>query len=70
MAKVHGDMFWYGHQALAWTLEGTERRMLDGSMRPCEDWQVPQDRWYQDLVRRAMDSEGWNAKTLDDYPRR
>jgi len=69
MARVHGGMFWYGHQALAWALEGGERRMLDGSARPCDDWKIPKDRWYQDLMHRAMDTEGWNAKTLENYPR-
>jgi hypothetical protein len=64
MANQKGGDTWCGHQALAWCREGGDRRMLDGTIRPCDDWEIPNDRWYQDLMRRAMDTEGWNAKTL------
>lgn len=65
MADPAGDdMSWCGHQALVWCREGSERRMLYGVARPRDDWEIPKDRWYQDLMRRAMDTEGWNAKTL------
>jgi hypothetical protein len=67
MAEASGGMLWYGHQALAWCREGGERRMLEGATRPRDDWEIPKDPWYQDLMRRAMDTEGWNAKTLDGW---
>jgi hypothetical protein len=67
MADESGGMTWCGHQALAWCREGGERRMLDGNTQPCDDWEIPKDPWYQDLVRRAMDTDGWHAKTLSGW---
>jgi hypothetical protein len=64
MSESKGGMYWAGHQALAWCRAGGERRMLDGLIRPCDDWEVPQNAWYQDLVRRAMATEAWYARTL------
>ena len=64
MADEKGGLTWCGHQALAWCRQGGDRRMLNGTTQPCDDWEIPKDCWYQDLMRRAMDTEGWNAKTL------
>ena len=67
MAEASGHLYWCGHQALAWCREGGERRMLHGAARPRDDWEIPKDPWYQDLMRRAMDTEGWTAKTLPGW---
>jgi hypothetical protein len=68
MADVKYGDTWCGHQALSWAREGGNRRMLEGSARPCDDWDIPRDKWYRDLVERAMQTDGWNAKTLGGTP--
>ena len=57
MAEAKGGVMWAGHHALQWCREG-ERRMVNGSLVPCDDWALPDDDWYQDLYRRVVDRYG------------
>jgi hypothetical protein len=58
-AKRQGRLAtWAGHHALAWCAAGGPRRMLDGALRPCDDWAPPQDAWYQRLRRQAEERYG------------
>ena len=59
MAEAKGGVMWAGHHALQWCREG-ERRMLGGSLIPCDDWALPDNDWYQDLYRRVVDKYGPN----------
>lgn len=65
MSESKGGNIWCGHHALAWCQAGGSRRMLTGCFRPCDDWEVPTNAWYQNLMRRATETEGWNARTLE-----
>lgn len=53
MAESEGDV-WIGHHALEWSRAGGPRRMLDGSFRPCDDWEPPQDDWYRSLREEVL----------------
>lgn len=55
---------WLGHCALEWC-NADPSRMLAGAYRACDDWQVPQTRWYQAL--RAQVDERFGL-TFDDRP--
>jgi hypothetical protein len=48
---------WLGHHALEWC-QSQPRRMLGGSWRACDDWEVPQNDWYQSLRRRVEEKYG------------
>ncbi|MGH6932284.1 MAG: hypothetical protein ACREEE_07600 [Dongiaceae bacterium] len=56
MAQVTPDETWCGHTLLEWCQDGARagfRRMMFGNRRPCDDWEVPTNPWYQRLRRRA-----------------
>jgi hypothetical protein len=45
---------WIGHWALQWCRDGAaegKRRMLCGSYRPCDDWEMPSTPVYESLGR-------------------
>jgi hypothetical protein len=54
-APAFKSLTWCGHHALEWCKAGGARRMLDGWYRPCDDWEVPKNAWYQRL--KAMVEE-------------
>ena len=58
---------WLGHGALEWCRENP-RRMLNGCWRPCDDWHVPQDDWYQTMCRKAVEKCGDDLGTQPASP--
>jgi hypothetical protein len=67
MGNAAPGSVWLGHGALKWCREGP-RRMLDGSLRPCDDWQMPQGDWYQALRRKAAAKYGDSLRALPSPP--
>lgn len=69
LMKDCGPSFeWHGHSALEWCREGIrrgERRMLAATRRPADDWEVPDNTWYQSLRRRVEEEYG---RAIDDPP--
>ena len=52
---------WMGHWALQWCRDGIaakERRMLCGSYRPCDDWEMPKTPTYESLCRVVDEKYG------------
>lgn len=50
---VGGGPIWVGHHLLKWCAAGP-RRMIDGCLVPCDDWEFPDTQWYQNLYTRAI----------------
>lgn len=57
MKNAPAGIAWLGHSALEWCRHNP-RRMLNGSWRPCDDWQVPENEWYQAMRRKAVEKYG------------
>jgi hypothetical protein len=53
MEDGEGGDTWVGHHALEWCTE-QPRRMLDGCIRPRDDWKPPDDPWYRALRGRVL----------------
>ena len=49
---TRGGEYWAGHHALLWC-RGAPRLMLNGLYRPRENWEMPDNPWYRDLLERA-----------------
>jgi hypothetical protein len=58
---------WLGHHALEWCRE-KPRRMLNGCWRPCDDWQVPGNDWYQAMRRKTAEKYGNDLGTQPTSP--
>jgi hypothetical protein len=57
MKDAKGSEIWLGHHALEWSRQNP-RRMLSGGFRASDDWEVPQNEWYQSLRRRVDEKYG------------
>jgi hypothetical protein len=57
MKDATGGWIWIGHQALRWC-HGHPRRMLSGGFRECDDWQMPQSKWYRSLLQGVEERHG------------
>jgi hypothetical protein len=57
MKNAPAGIAWLGHGALEWCQENP-RRMLNGGWRPCDDWRMPQDDWYQSMHRETVERYG------------
>lgn len=57
MEDMKGGFTWAGHHALEWCTE-QPRRMLDGRIRPCDDWKPPDDPWYRALREKVLAKYG------------